>query len=225
MNFYTFKHAVATKETGNVFPQIQEMNKGYDYDSANSVYALGRFFDQIPTITPDLRSFVLHKKSCVTELFSTALLGDNGFLISKKLKDIFANYKMPLHRYFPASIRKGTDVISDYYWLHIVSDYIDWVDFENSEFTILELYSKVIGRIKLSSKEDFYSKQNELKNQNKYYSIWATNIIFNKNFDKKINFLRLPFYRDYIISEELKDEITLKKLTGISMPLATNICL
>lgn len=227
MNFtyYTLSNACGTNETGKIFPQIQKMRQGYNYDSDDSIYALSKYLDQFPIIEPNLDYFVLNNKAKLSDFLSTSLIGSNGFLISDKVKNLFSRFNLMRHRYYPAYVcfRKN---VYNYYWVHFIPDLIEKVDFENSSFVILQNYSHKVGNINVSSLEDLIQKKERLKlnNPKKTITIWADKIHLLPNFTKHLDLFKIGvFDTSFYISESLKNSLISNKITGCQISPASNI--
>ena len=225
MKFYVFKHAIATKETGRVFPQIQNMSENYNFDTPYSVDALSRYVNKLPNFAPNLDCFILNSKANATDLLSSSTIANNGFLISEKIKNILSNYKLPDHKYFSATIQQGTTTLY-YYWIHIGSDFNDFIDYKKSSFNIIENYSEIKQKVKIISKEDYISKKSEVNNKDINDSIQASQIVMTNDFDRNINLFNfLNLDDNFYISEELMKDLVKNKVTGIDMSIASNISL
>lgn len=224
MKYYKLNYSSLVKEIGNAFPQIQNMSKGYNYDSNDSIYSISKCVNHLPTFIPNTEYFILNKKSYVTDLISSALLGNNGFIVSNKLKQIFEKHQLPIHKYYPIKIMHGNTVLTNFFWLHIISDYTSFIDFEASKFNILENYYYIRQPVKISSKEELVEQIGKVKLDSMHYSIGASEIVLAKNFDMNINLFCIGVFDwNYYINENLKNELVLNKITGINLTIANNI--
>lgn len=219
MSFYIFKPA-----TGKVYPQIQKMSPEYDYAAKNSVHALSREYQNLPEFVPNLDYFVLDNKSTLTDLLSVSV-AHQGLLISSKLKNIFEKFSLPTHKYFPAKV-KYKKLFYNYYWIHIICDLTDLVDYKNSKFFIYYNYCHNLGYININSKEDFLQKKDKIKKDNigKTITIWAEKIHFTDKFKHQIDLFEITqFDANYYISERLKTAIIHNSISGTQIIPAENI--
>ena len=224
MQYYIFKPAAGTPETGQVFPQVQKMKPGYNYKAHNSVHALSREYQKLPDYEPDLDYFIVHARANLTDLLSVTVTY-GGFLISEKLKSIFEQFNLPTHKFFSAKIQHKKQFY-DYYWMHIMSNLADVVDYPRSTFFVYHDYSKNLGYVDISSKEELIQKRQKIKSDNpgKLVTIWAEKIAFGPSFDKTLDLFEVgTFNSDYYISESLKYVIVKEKITGCSMHPAKNL--
>ena len=110
MEYYIFKEACNTRETGSVYPQIQRWNPRYNEDAPNSYYAYNKAtqYGGFTNFEPNLYSLVLNNKANPTDLIISFI--SNGFIISEKLKATFDKFSIPSHRYYTAKnpIQKRT---------------------------------------------------------------------------------------------------------------------
>lgn len=224
MNYYIFEPAVDTPETGSVYPQVHKMAPGYNFKAENSVHALSRARKEFPDYTPNLDYFIVDGRAKLTDLLSISVMY-GGFLISKNLKELFQQFNLPLHRFYPAKVLHKK-VFHDYYWMHIICDMTDFVDYPNSKFFIYYNYFHDLGDIKINSKVDLFQKETELiaNNEGKTVTIWSKRITLNSLFDKTLDLFEVGnFDSKYYVSERLKSAVEKEKLTGISIKYAENI--
>lgn len=225
MNYYIFKPAVNTPETGPEYPQVQKMKPGYDYKAPNSVHAVSRSHDRFPDFEPDMDYFILHSRAKLTDLLSVTPIS-GGLLVSERLKDLFEKFPMVAHHFYSAKIQHKKTLHENYFWMHILSDFTNQVNYPLSTFFIYQNYTHNIGYIEISSKEDYFTKKAKIKENNpgKTVTIWAEKIQMNPEFDKNINLFEIgSFNSDCFISTELKEELIAQNITGCDIKLATNI--
>lgn len=224
MSYYIFKPAVDTPETGPVFPQVQKMRPGYNYQAANSVHALSREVEHLPEYSPDLDYFVVNGKAKLTDLLSVSVVY-GGFLITPRLKELLEQFNLPIHKFYPAKVSYKKDYF-DYFWFHIISDFSDKVDYPSSKFFVYYNYSTNLGNVEVRSKKDLIEKREKIKKDNpeKTITIWAEHIKMNEQFISKLDLFEVgTFDANCYISEELKNAIVTQKITGCSMEEATNL--
>jgi hypothetical protein len=168
--------------------------------------------------------FVLDRKANLTDLLSVSLV-HGGFLISPKFKDLIEQFSLPLHKIYPAKVLDKTQMC-DYYWIHIISDLTDCVDFNRSTFFVYYNYSHNLGFVKVSSKEDLLRMKEKLKKENpgKSITIWAEKIFFLPTFVDNFDLFQIGLFDShYYISQKLKEEISNSTSSGISTIIASNI--
>lgn len=223
MEYYRFKEACATKETGSEYPQLQRWSPGYDDDNPNSYYSYYNASNRgsiFPDFTPDMDSLVLHNKAKLTDLLSSGL--SIGFIISHKLKTIFEKYNFPSSKFYPTTIIHKKERLDSYYLMHIISnyyvDYLEWVDYNKSVFIVSGIANNNPEYVTLSSKEDYLEKSKQLQEEalisKTFRSIHAELICFNPKFDQTLDCFIAPFGIQYYISERLKDALIETAVTG-----------
>ena len=221
--YYILKPASDTIETGHVYPQVQKMSTGYDYKAPNSVHALSRI-QEFPDFEPDLDYFVVHGKAKLSDMHSVTLIY-GGFLISRKLKEILETFNLVPHRFYPARVYyKKT--FHEYYWMHIVCNFTDIVDYPTSSFFIYYNFGHNLGKIDIASKEDVIQKRKQVKEDNpgKTVTVWAKKIAFTSFFDKSLDLFEVGMFdSNTYISEPLKEKIISNKITGCYIVEATNL--
>lgn len=225
MNFYIFKPATNTAETGSQYPQVQKMNPEYDYKAPNSVHQLSRANSDFPDFKPNLDYFIVHSQAKLTDLLSVTPL-HGGLLISDKLKNIFDQFNIAPHRYYPAKIKHRKNFYDNYYWMHIICDLSNIVDYQKSSFFIYYNYGHNLGHINVSSKEEYFILKEKVKTDNpgKTVTIWADKIHLTSGFNKNIDLFEIgSFNADYFISTSLKEKILQEKISGCNISLASNL--
>jgi Immunity protein family (Imm11) len=225
MKCYTFQPACDTKETGSQYPQVQKMKPGYNYKASNSVHALSRAHERFPDYRPDFDYFILHSWAKMTDLLSVAVIS-GGFLISERLKYIFEQFIVAPHKFYRVRLKYKNTFYDNYYWMHIICNLTDFVDYQQSTFFIYYNYSHNLGNISVKSKEEYLKKLDNLKidNPDKNITIWADKIKLTDGFDTSLDLFMIgTFNADYYISESLRSAIINAKLTGCNIVQAENI--
>lgn len=216
-----------SKETGPVYPQIQKMSNGYDNKADNSIKKLFRHSKSFPDFKPNLDSFILETRSKQTDILSNALSG-RGIIISSKVKSIFESVKTCPVRFYEASVIHKKELLNDYFWMHIISDYTDFVDYKSSSFFIYQNFMINLGHIKVSSKEDLIEKEEKLKKDNPHttLSIWSEKIKMLPSFDLTLQLFRIGNFDSKIyIGDSLKNILMENKITGYKVESTNKILL
>lgn len=226
MSYYILKPAMDTAETGSVYPQVQKMSPGYNYNAHNSVHALSREVEKIPEYEPNLDYFIAHGKAKLSDLLSVAVVY-GGFLVSNKFKTILEQFNLPIHKFYPAKVKHKNQFYS-YYWLHIICNLTDQVDYPKSTFFVYHNFSKNLGYVDIASKEDLIQKRIKIKSDNpgKTVTIWGEKIVLNASFNKTLDLFEIgTFDANSYITEPLQKAINKVNLTGCSITPASNLIL
>ena len=218
MKYYSLEEACATKETGSYFPQITEMFKGYDYSASDSVHNFRKNDFLIKGNIPNFDTIKMNGLSKVTDLISQCVISGNGFIISKKLKEILEKYKLPKHWFFPVKILRRKEFLEDFFWFEIYTkeNQVELVDFEKSIFYKVKGYSlrNKIEQIKMDSSDDYKVKDKILNDQYGItHSILSEKIVLKRKAMLdifKIGVFDTKFYVSPILYQKLLDE----KITG-----------
>lgn len=225
MSYYIFQPATDTLETGSQYPQVQKMRPGYDYNALNSVYALSRIYKEFPDFEPDLDYFVVHTQAKLTDLISASPVY-GGFLISDKLKRVFEEFNIAAHKYYPARIKHKKNFYGNYFWMHIICDLTDFVDYGKSTFFIYYNYRHNIGTIAINSKKDYFDAKEKVMHANpgKTVTVWADTIHLTTGFDAKLDLFKIgTFNSDYYISDRLRKKIIQENISGCDISPARNL--
>ena len=214
--FYTLDPACGTKETGNNFPQIQDMLPKYDWKGANSINKLSRCRFAFPDFEPNLDGLVIKSKTKITDLLITAML-TKGMMISPKFKSLLEGFNLGNVKFYPSRIYyKGTFLV-EYFCMHILPVGIDVVDIAGSTFLVKKMYRTILYDIEIETKEDYLKKTAVLKEEDPkaFLSIWSKKIKLNELFDDSLSLFEIgTFDSDYYISESLASSILSSGMTG-----------
>jgi len=205
--YYIIKPAVDTPETGNAFPAAESYDN-YDFNAPNSVHKLN--FREFPDFVPDIR-FKLAKGAKLTDMLSQAAISAHGFLINEKLKNVFEQFNMVPHKYYPASIEDHHGNFHQYFWLHLVWENTSIINWASSLF----FYANFEEKRKLSFKsiEDYNLKKKEL---GMFVPIQIEHIeLINVNYDLFVH----PFQALPLVSPIAKDVLANSHLSGMSIEL------
>ena len=220
--FNILDFACGTQDTGPLFPQIQEMSKGYDYDAENSVDELAKFYDTLPSFEPNLDAFILHKQAKPTDFLSNSLTSV-GYLVSEKAKTLLSQFNLPEHKFYPASVLHKNEPLKGYYWLQIINDFRKFVDYGKSHFFIYQNFSKNAGSIKIQSEQDYLEKNSSIRINDPTLCIWANKISFTDKFPSHLDFFALSkFNSNTFVSKKLSQSLMDHIITGLVIK-STNI--
>lgn len=224
MSFYILKPASDTEETGHIYPQVQKMKPGYNDKASNSVYALSKAYQHFPDFEPDLDYFIVHSHAKLTDLLSVAPV-HGGFLISKKLKEVFEQFNIVSHKFYPAKVQHKKNFY-EYYWMHIICDFTNKVDYVKSTFIIYYNYAHDLGNIEIKNKSDLLLKKEKVKQDNpeKTVTIWAKQIQLTQDFDLSLDLFEIGMFdANYYISAPLKGALIENKITGCDITLTNRV--
>ena len=211
--YFSLETAFDTPETGSAYPAV-ESYKNYNFNASNSVNNLDT--NTIPGFTPSVR-FKLARKAKLTDVLKQITISARGLLVSKKFKDYLTRKNIIPHVCFPATIEDIDSIIHNYYWIHFTwEESIKYLDFENSKFKIKRV-SRDLGEINIKNYKDLVLKQSELGFIKMIHNYETTMI--NPGYDLFLHPLNGTIY----ISEELKNQMTSLKFSGISIKEINNL--
>jgi hypothetical protein len=224
MKYYKFNYAVDTEETGHVFMQIKDESSALNRERLNSVFLLES--DKFPAFVPNLNYYELETAAKLTDLLSGGIPpGANGglvdgFIINKKLRNIFQQHITCKCQYYPTCIKVKNNFYDDYFFMHVVSDLPDYIDYEKTPFFIKE-YGDDLGSVKVNSKTEYESFNKQLEGM-KFLSSNKPNL--KKEIIGQYDlFVETHFKYSFYISEKLKNTLLEAKITGISFEDAKDI--
>lgn len=157
MEWYSFSPTTDEKICG-AYTQTDGMGPGYNLRGNNSVWNIPNL--RKPNFEPDFDCFMLDKKAKLTDIISTSTINACGFIVSDKLKNLFDNFKLPPHIYYPVVLLHKKERITNYYWLHFTEDNTKYIDFDNSEFIRRDpLFVNDFERLNIKNEEDLISER------------------------------------------------------------------
>lgn len=211
MGYYEAGLDVEKKIIGK-YPQIPGLIDGYDKTSYNSMTNIKS--NEFPDFIPDLR-YEIQKNSKITDNLDIANTDTMGFLISKKLSDIFSKFNVTNYRIYDAQVlHKGKWY--PYFLLHILplEDFSD-IDFDNSIFFKEQIVPrKRINEVKFHDEDSFRALRDNFKDKDHWIiadKITLTEDFKNKNID--VFYLKFGLTR-VLFSERLVEEIKRNNITG-----------
>lgn len=209
---------------GSNYPQAYSFIKGYDENAPHAICDLYNYVDHFPNFTPNLDGIKLAGYAQKTDFISGGY-GDCLQIISPAAKVVLEKYKLCSHRFYEMSlyIRRK---MNDYFMLHYIPDYVDYVDYRKSSFIELHNWFSERGSIiPIVSKEDLLRKKKIMKQKNSADTIWGNTIVMNDEFSNMdLDFFSLfHFDSNLYVSERLMNAIIENGLTGWEFKPATNL--
>lgn len=214
--YYLLNNAKTRKQVGTQF-QTKGFVDNYDIDGPNSRVHLK--YDEFPDFVPDLR-FELEEKAKLTDVVKPDNISLNGFLINEKVKRIFEQCRLPEHRYFEASLLDQEGNVHPYYWLHLISNAYQMVDFSQSVFRKSDFPLKMRSTkndpiYPIKDLDNFLDTKNSLFDKDEYIVLDVLKIRNCQSFDM-LYFGNL-WINAKIISERMAELLKKEKITGIDI--------
>lgn len=202
--YYLLKTAIATKETGNIYPAV---DKPAVYDHHGPASMLKISYQCFPKFNPDIR-FQLVENARLTDMLSQATIKAYGFLISEKLKQLFQSFNIAPHRFYNATIHTN-DRNHSYHWMQFVwNEGIFEIDFRKTRFTVSEFGTR-IEPIRIGSYEELLEKQQQFGLEKRIYS---PRLVMKP---PPYDLWPVPINNSFFISEQLRASLHLFNATGI----------
>lgn len=224
MKYYIVDYSLDEAVVGKDYPQAYKFMKGYDGDAPNGIIGLYKYDEEFPDFIPDLDGIMLSGSAKLTDVVSNGYCSD-FFIVSEKVKRILEQYTLCPHRFYPLGLYKRK-VKYDYYLLHIISLYVDYVDYPMSSFVEYDILSRrKYGAIMINSIDELMQKNSELdKDKGVMWAVWGDRIVMNEHFDKDTDFFTISrFDSNIYMSERLKNAIEAAGVTGWAFTPATNL--
>jgi len=226
---YILRHAVSTQETGPFHPQVSGVYPELKYDDKRSLYRLFDNFNAFSAIDPKIDFLTLKKGARLTDLLSSSMFVLLGFIVSRRFKELFEQFKLPQCKFYKTPVKSG-DVLHEYFWIHMLLQYEgktfdEWqtsnTDFPKSKFYI-EKYLNKIGDIEITSYEDLINKQKELDFGK---SIKAEKLVMSQSFLVQMpDAFKIPLLsNEWIIKDNFYNAIVKAGITGVDAQLVRHI--
>jgi len=223
MNYYILEKNADGPIIGE-YPQVGH-RKGYNPRSPKGHYNIR--YEEFPNFEPEI-TLQFTPRAKVTDNVSFSM-PSSGLLFNKKTKEIFEQFNLPPHRFYPISVyHKKENTEFTYYWFYfIVSDF--WELFI-SEGSFAQLYvngpkgwHKVYGeKMPLINREQIIRDEEAYKIPPNLNLGTVKSLKFG-NINMKETLLNYDFYEldclnyHMIISEPLKNAIELAGITGFEI--------
>jgi len=138
---------------------------------------------------------------------------------SPRFRSVLENLHLPPHRFYPAEV----DVLGkteNYFVLHFVYDYLDEMDYRQSQFAQAELLENepiihLYERGEIESKDHYNQLNTQLIDSDQW--IYARKIVLPKHKNYDIIGIR----GSIVLSQNAKNEIEKAHITGVAMPSVT----
>ncbi|MFT5723122.1 MAG: hypothetical protein ACI9JN_000229 [Bacteroidia bacterium] len=207
MRHYLVKES-SDEDVGKTYPQSQKIILPKGKTVKDPAFVWNVQFCKIPDFEPILGTIKVENSAKLTDLISSSTIS-NGYIISKKLFKILGDFNLGNFIQKPVTVKFKGDYF-EYYWVHIANDKSTMIDFNNSNFYLIDSFSN----------KDSCS----IKNWDELVQIRKSASSLKKiRFDKMQigEFLEDCFhlnhiFYDLIISERLKNAILKNGVTGIN---------
>lgn len=133
-NLFVIKNSTDNSKIGKAYPQVDGMGNDYNFKKPNSVNKIANY-RQLDFL-PDLDFFKISNSAKLTDFISTGLIYASGFLVSEKVKQIFDQYVISKHTYYPARLKYKMHFYENYFWLHFIENDNEIIEFANSSFVL-----------------------------------------------------------------------------------------
>lgn len=214
MEYFLISNSTEKKETGVIGPQCMVFPDGYNldwYELPNSMTNLTN--DCFPDFEPSL-IFELDKKAKLTDFISQAIILARGFLINQKVKEIFEQFNLGQHKFYPATVIHKENKYQ-YFWLHLLdNDYYD-IDYKNSLFYEGNSAGWKNYNISINS----YDELKNIKNQDIPNFIWVEKLRLNELFTINISDIIMfsNIHNKIFVSDQLYSSLKENRCTGFKV--------
>lgn len=209
--YNTLTVSTLKKEIG-CYPQCtpKPINKPIDWhDSDRSYWSLDN--NNHPSDIVEFE-FELEKRAKLTDIISPSNIKAVGFLLNNKVKEIIEQYALGEHSFHESIVTfKGLNY--KYYWLHIIQNDLNNIDYNKSKFVLTDLAYTIISDIDILNKEDLIYKGREAELKH----ILADKFCLNQTNNLDLYYFPWISKRRVFISEELSLELLLNKVSGMDI--------
>lgn len=213
--FYLLQNAITRKQVGTQFQT--KIVDSYDVNGPNSRCNLK--FDEFPDFIPDLR-FELEDAAKLTDILKEDNIIAKGFLVNEKVKKIFDQCLLPEHRYYDATVMDQKGNIIPYYWIHLISNDYQMVDFQQSvfrkgRFSIKKMLTPNDPIYPITDVDDYVKKRTSLIESDGGHIVIEHLKVHSQGFDM-LHFSELSATSAFI-SEKMAKLLKKEKVTGIDI--------
>ncbi len=191
-----------------------ELNKKILTDPANYERIQDHFsylrdfeeWNKAPEFDVALQGYVMKKAAKATDfLHYSPNLACCQFMVNSKVIELFDQFNLPEHNYYPVEIIRGDEIIDDYKLLRIKYFGPEVIDFPKSIFFTGHKISNTFKYHKINSYKEFQYNPEGLPE--------TEEIVLNENFDKTLDLFGVRL-GGLIVSERLVEAIQKAKLVG-----------
>lgn len=219
--YYIFDLSTDSKIVGTDFPQAYKFIKEYNPNGTHAIFELYKYKTKFPDFIPDLSGIMLSGRAKLTDFISNAF---GAIIVSPKGKDLLQRFNLCPHRFYPCTLHSRGESY-DYFWLQLISDYSDYVDYKETTFVEYN-FSERRGFISVESKDEMLKKREEIKKlyEGTNWTIWGDEIVMSSEFNKALDlFIISRIDGSTYISERLQNEIVKNNLTGCELSPAEKL--
>jgi hypothetical protein len=200
--------------------QLKSRSNEYLYNEPDSYQYLP---DLAPAkMPPNLNYFLVERKAIMTDFISCkGIINATGFTISERARLIFEHIKLMPYSLYPIRLlHKNT--FYNYYWMHLEKDFIEYIDFEKSEFSTKRMpFTEILHWDYQTAKITPHSAREltRIRRENYGKEICIDRLFLNKNFDDQLNLFCFSSvnYGVVLISDSLKRILELERISGIDV--------
>lgn len=146
--------SVETKIIGRKYPQCKGVPNGYNFEMYkldNSMTKLNN--KQFPSVIPNL-FWELEDSAKLTDFISPSNICI-GLLINEKVKNILENFELGNAKFYNAKII-FKEKQYNYFWLHIIDNGLEGVDYENSIFKEVDPLNNIIKEVDIKNQQEYF---------------------------------------------------------------------
>lgn len=209
-----YKLEIELKGNSDKRPYAERDYVPLDFD-VKQEYGQGKLnWEELPDYEPVFSDVILTPQSKEVDFIKDwGAIQGTGLIVSEDIKQIFSEFILPLHRYYPLRIfhpKKGLLTSPQFYWLQVVTkNYLDIIDFERSSIYMSEeLFPEPDQKQKVNSKEMYL----ELKE--KFFSATYDTIYMKEKLAYDLFYLNEISNTCYI-SQKLKSRFDISDVSGI----------
>jgi hypothetical protein len=212
MKYYLLSNATDEKEIGKTYPQCKGVPNGYTfawYDEPDSMTNL--INKEFPKNNPNL-IFELEEKAILTDVVSPSNISARGILMNERALNIINKKKILNNEIYSGELKKGNEKFK-YYWLHLVHDNFDNIDFINSNFIETNLFRHKVSDLKIENEYQFKIEFEKCLKRSNIISVERLKLKTTFNYDL---FFFPKIHSDLIVSEVLLNKLESENITGIT---------
>ena len=221
MNYYKFSFSSDPKKVGRRIPQISEIidKQGGQYNTElpNSINRINPWNEVVANLNAP--NFVLHGHAKRTDILS-AFHHSHLMVISKRLKALFEEYKLPKVQVFETKLISGNK-LHDYYLFYLPDNFYQFIDCVRSTFALVRMNARAVPVFtpQINSLDEFEEWIKEypylIKQNPKRLKVIVDKLVFDSDKIPYDMFRILGLISGYFVSERLKNAIEEKGYTGM----------
>jgi len=193
------------------YPQATTIGGTINLNEPNSIWHVEH--NKLPSFIPNLNHIPVRNCAKLTDFISWVPISF-GFIVSQKAKEVFEQFDLGIHAFYPARVVHKQKTYDNYFWLlWEFPDVLPNIEYIKSKFYLGDMDDKKIKDLNINSSNDLIQITESIED---LVSIIPELLSINDKFLSNFDVMKLPFeHYPKIITQKLAQSLEENKITGI----------